>query len=114
MVDLARAVSCPKWQRCNAPICPADPRWRHSNHLPADRVCFFLTEHAKDGGPARLSRCLPEPLTEAIAEGHRPITQPTTTENLPQGHAVIARTIAKAAATGSRIEAGGRLRKETA
>jgi hypothetical protein len=111
MIDLTLTQSCPKWQRCNAPICPADPNWRRSAHLPGERVCFYLTERAKDGGPARLSRVLPAPLLEAIAEGLRNITLATATENLPRGHAVIARAIAKAATTGSRILAAERLRK---
>jgi hypothetical protein len=48
------------------------------------------------------------PLLEAIAEAHRAITEPTTAEELPQGHSVITRAIAKAATTGSRIEANRR------
>jgi hypothetical protein len=109
MLELALMQSCPKWERCNAPICPADPRWRHSTHLSGERVCFYLLEHAKDGGPARLSRVLPLPLAEAIAACHQEIAQPSTAGNLPHGHAVIGRAIAKAATTGSRIEAGEKL-----
>jgi hypothetical protein len=112
MVNLALAMSCPRWERCSAAICPAEPRWRHSVHLSGERVCFYILELAKNGGQARLSRVLPAPLAEVIAKGHRAITSAHPVENLPQGHAVIARAIAKAATRGSRIEAGERLGRQ--
>jgi hypothetical protein len=111
MIELTLMASCARWERCNAPVCPADPDWRRRAHLQGERVCFYLTEMAKDGGEARLQHVLPAPLCEAIAVARRIIAQASTAENLPQGHAAIARAIAKAATTGSRIAAGERLRQ---
>jgi hypothetical protein len=39
--------SCPRFQKCNAPVCPLDERHKKRKHLPEDRVCFFLLESAK-------------------------------------------------------------------
>lgn len=112
MIDLTLMQSCPRWERCNAPVCPADPDSRRRVHRQGEHVCLYLTEIAKNGGGERLQRMLSTPLLEAVAESHQDITAPTTVENLPQGHAVIARTIAKAATTGSRIEANKRAGKQ--
>jgi hypothetical protein len=111
---LASMMACPRWDKCGAPICPADAARRCRAHLAGERVCFYLTECGKDGGAARLARRLSAPLVEAVAQCHRAITRPTTHETLPRGHAIVRRTIEKAATTGSRIEAseraGARLR----
>jgi hypothetical protein len=39
--------SCPRFQKCNAPVCPLDELQKKRKHLPQDRVCFFLLESAK-------------------------------------------------------------------
>lgn len=38
---------CPKFQKCNAPICPIDPIWDKRKHFSGDRVCFYLLEAQK-------------------------------------------------------------------
>jgi hypothetical protein len=48
-------TSCPKFLRCNAPICPLDPDWQLRKHLPGDPVCGLAQEVVKDGSEARLS-----------------------------------------------------------
>ena len=64
--------SCPKWDGCNAPICPLDPDWKSRKHLEGERVCFYLTEYSKP--PARpilravLTKELYETLTRVYPE----------------------------------------------
>lgn len=45
-------LACPKWNACNAPVCPLDREWRLRTHLDSDSVCFFLTEHVKTDSEA--------------------------------------------------------------
>ena len=41
--------SCPKFHKCNAPICPLDAEWHKRVLLGADPTCFYLTESVKEG-----------------------------------------------------------------
>ncbi len=38
---------CPKYQRCNANICPLDTEWPKRKHLAGESVCFYLLEAQK-------------------------------------------------------------------
>lgn len=42
-------TDCPKFNRCDAPICPLDPRWRSAVHRWGEKVCFFLLASRKAG-----------------------------------------------------------------
>ena len=39
--------SCPKYESCNAQICPLDHHWQKRKHLCEERICFYLLEHSK-------------------------------------------------------------------
>ena len=39
--------SCPKFLKCNAPICPLDADWQKRILRSEDPTCFFLTESVK-------------------------------------------------------------------
>ena len=39
--------ACPKWERCNAPLCPLDPGVFTRMMLNDEPVCFYLTEAVK-------------------------------------------------------------------
>lgn len=43
---------CPKFQKCNAPICSLEPNWKKRKHISGDRVCFYLIEAQKHGANA--------------------------------------------------------------
>ena len=71
---------CPKFQHCNAPICPLDAEWQKIKHFQGDRVCFYLIEAKKQGAKANFERLglgyLYEPivsLTPLITDKHTPI-----------------------------------------
>jgi len=34
-------VVCPKFQTCNAALCPVDPHWREAVHLRGEPVCPY-------------------------------------------------------------------------
>jgi|ERR1700754_4298603 len=52
------AVRCPRFDSCNAPICPLDPKWPTAQHIQGERVCGLLTEVVKVGGQPRVAGVL--------------------------------------------------------
>ena len=53
-----KPAECPRYDRCDAPICPLDPSCLHAQHLPGEPVCLWLRELSKSGGEATLRRVL--------------------------------------------------------
>jgi hypothetical protein len=45
-------TTCPKYEKCSAPLCPLDPNWINAKHLNGERVCFYLGEVQKGGSEA--------------------------------------------------------------
>ena len=74
MNDLMR--TCPKWESCNAPICPLDEDWELRTHI-QDAICAFLREYAKiqAGQPTQgvFEQCLNEEAQKAIGRYWLPI-----------------------------------------
>lgn len=67
------AARCPRFDSCNAPICPLDD-WQRAQHLDGEPVCGLLCELVKDGGEARLRAYLPGALVNTLAEVFPKIT----------------------------------------
>ena len=44
---------CPKFHKCNAPICPLDKNWRMRASYKNDAICFYLLESVKEGAKTR-------------------------------------------------------------
>lgn len=44
--------SCPKFNKCNAPICPLDKDWRKRKHINGDKCCTYLLESSKANAKA--------------------------------------------------------------
>ncbi len=57
---------CPKFDGCNAPICPLDPNWKRARHMDGERACFYLTEYAKPNARPILERALTEDLCQTL------------------------------------------------
>jgi hypothetical protein len=53
MKRLAAMMSCPKYERCSAPVCPLDPDWRLRTHGTGDPICFYALEAVKTGSHER-------------------------------------------------------------
>ena len=47
------SLNCPRFNKCEAPLCPIDPDWRQRRMLKNERVCHYLTEVTK---PAAFDR----------------------------------------------------------
>ena len=97
------AARCPRFDSCNAPICPLDD-WQGAQHLQGEAVCSLLCELVKDGGEARLRARVSSDLVDTLAEV------------LPKVAARWGRVrmqLQRASRTGSRMEAGERLQPPT-
>jgi len=57
---------CPKFESCNAPICPLDPDWELGSHFDVDKVCYYLTEYSKEAARPLLRGGLAAEHYEAI------------------------------------------------
>lgn len=98
--DLVPMDQCPRFDRCSAPICPLDPNWSRSAHLNGERVCFWLVESVKVGGPARIRGVLPTQVAEAVL---------SAAPGIMDRYSTIQRALNAASTTGSRLESGARL-----
>ena len=48
---------CPRFNKCEAPLCPLDPDWRARQMIKDERVCHYLSEVSKPNAASRyLSR----------------------------------------------------------
>lgn len=53
-----KMADCPKFHRCNAPVCALDPDAASRRYLEGEPICFFLLEYAKPGSEARLQAAI--------------------------------------------------------
>lgn len=61
------ARRCPRFDSCNAPICPLDD-WRRAQHLHGERICLWLREAVKPGGMARIAHAATDEIAATVAE----------------------------------------------
>lgn len=60
---------CPRFDSCNANVCPLDPQWPRAEHRQGERVCGLLTELAKVDGQAQVATVLsPEQFDTLVRE----------------------------------------------
>lgn len=57
---------CPRFDSCNAPICPLDD-WQRAQHLPGEAVCLWLREAVKPGGIARIATTAAADIADTVA-----------------------------------------------
>lgn len=95
------ALRCPRFDSCNAPVCPLDPQWPRAQHLKGEPVCGLLSELVKVGGISRLgTRLSSEQLSILVRE--RP--------KVEARWGAVRSQLKRAARTGSRIEALAKVR----
>jgi hypothetical protein len=46
---------CPRFDTCNAAICPADDRWPTASHRNGEPVCYYLRMSGKEGAAERFA-----------------------------------------------------------
>jgi len=92
---MSALLSCPKFSRCNAPICPLDNEWHLRNMLNHEPVCFYLLEHAKEGSKTRFKK-------RGLGELYEVIDRVLPDQSSKWGR--IARSYERAKNHGSRLE----------
>lgn len=86
--------NCPKFLKCDAPICPPDPDWRKRVLFSEDATCFYLTESVKHGAETIFQGAGLGKLYEVIVR---------LTPDITARHARIRRALERAKLTGSRM-----------
>ena len=86
--------SCPRFLKCNAPICPLDADWQKRVFLKEDPTCFFLTESVKHGAETVLEGAWLKALYWAMVFVCPPITA---------RHSRIQKALERAKLSGSRM-----------
>ena len=46
---------CPKYNHCDAPLCPLDPEWKRRKMIQDENLCHYLCEASKHGAKARFA-----------------------------------------------------------
>ena len=59
---------CPKWDSCNAPLCPIDPDISKRVYLRGEAFCFYMHEYVKPDSYERFKVSHREEIYNAIAE----------------------------------------------
>lgn len=85
---------CPKFEGCNAPVCPLDPDWRKRVHRRDEPVCPYLCEYAKQATRPILRGCIGEEHYHAVAE---------VASEVEETHAPLAKSLRRASQTPSRL-----------
>jgi len=106
---MTKPEQCPKYESCNANVCPLYERWRRTTHLDGERVCLWLREWSKAGGAERVRERLLPDLAEAVSVAHSEIT--LAGAGAAGGHGVIRRVLLESAKSGSKLAAGEKLRE---
>jgi len=94
-IEMSTPLSCPKFSRCNAPICPLDEKWAQRSMLGDETVCFYLLEHSKAGARARFHK-------RGLGEIYEVIGRVLADQSSKWGR--IRRSYERAKASGSRLE----------
>ena len=92
-----KPADCPRYDRCNAPICPIDPRCLHAQHLQGEPICLWLRELSKQSGEATLRSVLREDIAATVARGAPCIIASQRT---------IAKALHRASRHGSKLASG--------
>jgi hypothetical protein len=95
-------TQCPKFQGCNATICPLDADWHKRSNLSEDATCFYLTESVKHGAEAVFKGAGLTQLFEVMQR---------LTPAIADKHSRIRRALERAKLTSSRMANGQRLGK---
>lgn len=92
---IERMARCPKWEQCSAPICPVDSNWQSRTMQNDEAVCYYLSEHTKEGAEARFQGA-------GLAHLYREIAE--VLPAIVAKHSRIRRALERSAQTGARMD----------
>lgn len=87
-------ISCDRFDKCSANICPLDPDWQQRKHLKGERVCFYLIETQKINAKA---------VFESGGRGYLYLLMAEATPAIVNRHYAIKYALKQAKKTGSRL-----------
>jgi len=87
--------ACPRFDGCNAPLCPLDPEWHQRSHVEGEAICGLTLEVVKDGADQRLRGYV---RSETLAAVHQALPA------LMARSYGIRRAINRASKSGSRLD----------
>ena len=61
---------CPRFEKCNVPICPLDKHYAESMHLDGEAVCLYLREYSKPHARDNLKRVISQEHYKVIAKAY--------------------------------------------
>ena len=65
---MSKMYQCPKYESCEAPLCPLDEEWNTRKMVQDENLCHYLCEASKEGVIERFEGRHDEPiLTEAFS-----------------------------------------------
>ena len=59
---------CPKWDSCNAPLCPLDKGISQRVYLRGEAICFYMHEYVKTDSYGRFKACHRGYIYQAISD----------------------------------------------
>jgi hypothetical protein len=74
MPPIIAPSACPKWERCNAPLCPLDPDLFKRVMQDGDPVCHYLLEAVKADAEANFRRRGRTELFDAVSVQVKPLS----------------------------------------
>ena len=86
---------CPRYDRCNAPLCPLDSDWAIRRHVGNDPVCGLALETVKQGAEARLGQYVRPEVLARVSE---------VMPHLARRSYGIRRALKRASESGSRLD----------
>ena len=93
--------ACPRFERCNAPICPLDADWRERTYVSGDPVCAWLLEAGKPTWEAVRGAYLASELADEVV---RQAPEILTT------HGAIRRSVQRSSTKASKVLMGARIK----
>ena len=100
-----KTVDCPRFDRCNAALCPLDTGWRNRMHARGDSVCLYALESMKPTAAEALPGPQGEEIRAAcavfIAEVEKIYAE--SPMGMPRGTGIVRSSLRSAAETGSRV-----------
>lgn len=92
---LASSSQCPKFNKCNAPVCPLDAKSIKIKHISGDKCCVYLLETAKADAKANF-------ISAGLANVYQAIE--AVKDVILSSSATIKRAYVRAACTPSRLQ----------
>jgi hypothetical protein len=100
-----KMVDCPRFDRCNAALCPLDTGWRNRLHARGDSVCLYALESMKPTAAEAMPGPQGEEIRAACAVFIAELEEmhESCQMGMPRGSGMVRASLRSATETGSRV-----------